>query len=131
MALLTREKILKSQDLPRRRVNTPEWGKGTYVFVRAMTGAERDEFEDHITSRQGRDVQVNIQNIRAQLCVRTICDDEGKLIFSAEDADVLGGKSAQVLDRIFAIAQELSGLGDDEMEKLAKNSSSAQSGASS
>ena len=39
--MLTREQILGLSDLPREEVRIPEWGG--VVFVRALTGSERDQ----------------------------------------------------------------------------------------
>ena len=41
--MLTREQILGSDDLKRQTVAVPEWGGD--VFVRMLTGGERDAFE--------------------------------------------------------------------------------------
>ena len=41
--LLTRDLILKADDIQTREVEVPEWG-GT-VLIRALTGTERDAYE--------------------------------------------------------------------------------------
>ena len=43
------------------------------------------------------------------------------------DISVLGQKSAAALQRVFNVAQRLSGFSDEDLEELAKNSSDAQS----
>ena len=48
-----RDSILSADDLPRRAVATPEWpGADGLLFVRTMTGAERDEYETLVYSKQ-------------------------------------------------------------------------------
>lgn len=125
MALLTRDQILKAQDLPTEDVPVPEWG-GT-VRVRALTGAERDAFEQSIVEQRGRSARMNLQNLRAKLVALTVVDEEGNRIFSDSDAKLLGKKSALALNRVFEVAQKLSGLTSEDVEELTKNSESDQS----
>ena len=122
MALLTRDAILQVQDLPTERVHVPEWGGD--VLVRALTGAERDRFEQSIVEQRGKSTRMNLQNIRAKLVALTVVDEQGNRIFKDEDVKWLGNKSAAALDRIFEVAQRLSGLRDEDVEELAKNSES-------
>ncbi len=67
---------------------------------------------------------MNLQNIRAKLVALTVVDEQGNRIFKDEDVKWLGNKSAAALDRIFEVAQRLSGLRDEDVEELAKNSES-------
>ena len=97
--LLSRDAILKAQDLPTQDVAVPEWGGA--VRVRALTGAERDAFEASITTGKGKNLSVVMENVRAKLVAMTVVDGEGKRVFSDEDARELGRKSAAALDRVF------------------------------
>lgn len=119
MALLTRDAILQAQDLPTERVVVPEWNGE--VLVRALTGAERDTFEQSIVEQRGKSTRMNLQNLRAKLVALTVVDEEGKRLFSDEDAKLLGQKSAAALNRIFEVAQRLSGLRPEDVEELAGN----------
>ena len=83
MALLTREAILQAQDLPTEQVHVPEWGGD--VLVRALTGAERDRFEQSIVEQRGKSTRMNLQNIRAKLVALTVVDEQGNRIFKDED----------------------------------------------
>ena len=118
MTLLNRESILQADDLPKELVDVPEWGGA--VYVRSLTGAERDRFESSMIKQRGKNQQMNLDNIRAKLAVLTVCDEEGKRIFSSADIDELSKKSAAALDRIFAVARRLSGLGEDDVKELAE-----------
>lgn len=117
---LNREAILQADDLERREVSVPEWG-GT-VFVRGMTGRERDQFEASIVKQKGKNTEINMKNARAKLVALCAVDEEGNRIFSDTDIALLSNKSAKALDRIFAMAMELSGISKDDMEELTKNS---------
>ena len=133
MALLTREQILEAQDLPYEE--TEAWG-GT-VGVQGLTGKERDAFELSCTERKkgkgGKEtVTMKLDNVRAKLVARSVVDGPGgSLIFSEADVHALGNKSALELQRVFDVARRLSGLTDDDLEELSKNSESDQSDSSS
>lgn len=117
--MLTKDQILGIKDLQIEQVEVPEWGG--YVFVRGMTGAERDSFEASVVDIRGSSQKINMLNVRAKLVSLTVCDENGERIF--EDADVieLGKKSALALQRLFDIAQRLSGLSKEEVNALEKN----------
>lgn len=114
--LLSKDEILKSTDLKTMEVDVPEWG-GT-VMVSTMSGSARDRFEASIVGKNGG---MNTQNIRAKLVASTLVDEKGNLMFSDEDIIKLGKKSCKALDRIFEAAQKLNGIGDNDIETLAKN----------
>jgi hypothetical protein len=121
---LRREDILNAPDILYEAVEVPEWG-GT-VRIRGLTGSERDEFEASIIQRRGKDIEANLKNIRAKLVSLAAVDEEGNRIFTEEDVVALGRKSARVLDRLFSVAQRLSGLSSEDVEDLAKNSVNGQ-----
>lgn len=122
--ILTRDAILQAEDLPRELVEVPEWGGA--VYVRSLTGTERDAFEFSIVEQRGRSAKMNLRNIRAKLVAVSVVDEDGNRLFTDSDVKVLGQKSAMVLDRLFAAAQRLSGLRNEDVEELAKNSESDQ-----
>lgn len=129
VVLLNRDAILSAEDLEKELVHVPEWGG--HVYVRALTGAERDAFEASMVDQRGRDRKMNLKNLRARLCALTICDEEGNRLFSDADVEALGRKSAAALTRVFAVAQRLSGLTQDDVDELAGNSGETHSGDSS
>jgi len=119
MTVLSRDQILQAHDLPTERVYVPEWGGE--VIVRGLTAAERDAFEQSIVETRGKNTQVNLRNIRAKLVALCCVDEEGSRIFQDEDAELLGRKSAVALNRVFEVAQQLSGLRPEDVEELAGN----------
>ena len=122
MELLTKEQILKSPDLKTETVKMPEWGGK--VIIKAMTGTQRDAFEQSIAI----DGKIDLNNIRAKLCALTIVDETGTRVFSDADIAALGAKSAKALDRVFSHSQKLSGISPDDVKELEKNSGAVQSG---
>ena len=115
---LTRDDILGAQDIEIEKVDTPEWGGFTYV--KGMTGTERDRLESSVVEQSGKNANVNLANIRAKLASETICDEEGKRLFSTKDIVALGKKSAAPLQRVFDVGQRLSGITGDDIEELAE-----------
>ena len=119
MAMLTREMILGAVDLPREAVVVPEWGGE--VWVRGLSGAERDAYEASVLEMKGRGYTIRLENARAKLASLAMCDEQGKRLFLDADVHALGGKSAAALNRVFEVASRLSGLGERDIEELAKN----------
>ncbi len=116
---LTREDILRAQDLPVEEVHVPEWGG--WVRVRGLTAEERDRFEASILEGQGKHTRVKMENIRARLVALTVVDEVGHRLFSDEDVAALAKKSAAAVQRVFDVAMRLSGLTEEAVEELAKN----------
>lgn len=123
--LLSRAAILAAPDLPTQDVAVPEWGGA--VRIRGLTGAERDAFEAAIAQRKGKDVRMNLQNVRARLVAMSAVDESGARLFSDGDVAALGEKSAVALERVFTAAMRLSGLTPDDVKDLTENLEPGQS----
>jgi len=121
MKCLSRDDILQVDDLPRELVEVPPWGGS--VYVRGLTGSERDLFEAEMVEWVGdgknRYKQVTLENARAKLAARTICDENGKRLFTDADIRALAEKSAVGLQIVFDVAMRLSGLTQSAVEELA------------
>lgn len=127
MKLLGREDILEAEDSEFEVVEVPEWGGS--VKIKGMTGTERDMFEG---SLQGKDPKtkesiVVYKNARAKLASLSIVGDGGERLFTEKDVIALGKKSASALNRVFEVAQRLSGITDKDIEELEGNSGPDQS----
>lgn len=121
MALLNREAILNAQDLPTEVVPVPEWGGD--VLVRGLNGTDRDKFEmGSVEMKDGKVVDFKRDNVRARLVGLCIVDEQGNRVFSDADIEALGRKSGTALDRVFDVAQRLSGIGKKAQEEARKNS---------
>lgn len=108
------EEILAASDTSLQPVTA--WGKS--LFVKNMTGTERDSFETAIM----KDGKVNTEMFRAKLVVRTLVDAEGKRVFTDEQTAALSAKSAAEIDKVFTVAQKLNGLSPTDVDELTKNS---------
>ena len=115
---LTAKEILAVSDIQIELVNVPEWDGD--VYVKSMTGAERDQYEaDMVTSKKaGEERIIDMSDLRAKLCSMTICDENGNRLFTEKDVRKLTEKSAAALQRIFKVAQRLSGIGDEDLKEL-------------
>jgi hypothetical protein len=118
MAHLTKDGILKADDLKSEVVEVPEWGGE--VTITTMTGTGRDLFELQVYGADGK--QMNMVSLRAKLAAATIVDPEtNELLFGEEDVEKLGRKSAKALDRVFAVACRLNGITGADVKDLEKN----------
>ena len=123
---LSAEEIFAIDDRIYEEVYLDLW-KGS-VFVRSLIGRERDDFEASCLTGKGRNRDVNMKNLRAKLLVRTVCNEQKQPLFTTENIDALGEKNAAVLDKLFGVSQRLSGLGQEEVDALTKNSESDLNG---
>lgn len=123
---LSRDQILAASDLETREVEVPEWGGS--VLVRALSGKERDAYEASLMLIRGKTQIPNLANMRAKLVARAIVDEDGKRLFTDQDVNALGLKSAAALNRVHDVVQELSGLNEGATEDAEENSDAAQSG---
>jgi hypothetical protein len=130
MARLTREAILGAEDLAREEVQVPEWGGS--LFVRSMTGTDRDAWEQSLVPSEGKGGKVgkaDVRNIRARLVALCAVDEAGQRLFTDADVQALGAKNAVALDRCARVAQRLNGLTPEALEDAKGNSAAGPSGA--
>ncbi len=128
MAFLSKEQILNANDIATEVVAVPEWGGE--VRVRGLSAAERDRFEERIVKREGKHARVILTDVRAKLAALSMVDERGERLFNDGEVAVLTRKSAAALQRVFEVAQRLSGLTDEDVEELEKNSESDPADAS-
>lgn len=122
---LSKAAILQANDIQREEVDVPEWG-GT-VLVQGLSGRERDDLEASMIKGKGKNASVNLENLRAKVVARTVVDEDGKRIFEDQDIPALTQKSAAALNRVYEVAQRLSGITQEDVDELTKNSGTAQS----
>ncbi|MBA0126280.1 hypothetical protein H0B56_12080 [Haloechinothrix sp. YIM 98757] len=128
MSLLTADEILATDDIPYEDVEVPEWG-GT-VRVRGLTGTQRARVNGTMMAIKGQDVQVKsdaIAETEIRIVALSLVDEQFQPLFSITQTRKLGEKNAGVISRLFAKANELSGLKKDAVEEMAGNSAAAQS----
>lgn len=120
-----RAAILGVSDIQTEEVHVPEWQ--TWVRVRGLTAAERDDFEQSCVVGKGKNKDVSVRDLRAKLVVRSLVDGDGARLFGDGDYLMLGQKSAAAVDRIYDVAARLSGISETDEEELLGNSTPGQS----
>lgn len=127
--LLSRELLLKKDVL---KIEKVELGDGDFVYVRQMTGRERDRFERsllrEVTDKKGNTTyKQQLEDFRAKLVVGVICDETGKNLLQPGDYNALSeNMSAAKLEAIVNKAQELNKITEEDKENLIKNSEQVQ-----
>jgi len=120
-ALLAKEKL---------EIVKVDLGNDNFVFVRQMTGRERDRFEQSLIKENKNaegGYEKSLEDFRAKLAVCTACDEQGNMIFAAEDYPTLSqNMSAARLERIVNVAQKINKISEEDKENLVKNSSGDQ-----
>lgn len=125
LRILGKNDILDIDDTIITEVAVPEWGGS--VLVKGLSAVERDAFEASMISGSGKNQKVNTQNIRAKLCSLAIVDEKGDRIFDDLKAiEALGKKSAAALTRVYEVAAKQSGLRDEDVDEMVKNSGNDQ-----
>ncbi len=127
--MLTKDQILQADDMPTEIVPVPEWDGE--VKVRTVTAQEKDAWEESLQKGKGRNIKLDLANVRAKLVALCVVDDDGNRVFSDGDVLALGRKGAKAISRIYAAASELNGISDEDLETIVKNSEKTQSDDSS
>jgi hypothetical protein len=122
MGFLSRADLLAACVLPRETVKVPELNGD--VIVQGMSGAQRDAWEASLVEGRGKRRKMNTANIRAKLVAQCCVDSDGKRLFSDEDVEALGTARVDVLNRLFGVAQKLSGVSDEDVDELGSPSAS-------
>jgi len=140
MTLLSRSSLLAKEKIEIVEVDLGKDEKGDpqSVFVRQMSGRERDvwersfvkEIKDNRGTVIGHDQA--FEDFRAKLAVVTVCNSEGMLILKPSDAPILSqNMSAATLEKIVNAAQRLNAITEEDKEAIVKNSEADQVGNSS
>ena len=129
MKLLNRESLLKKDVLKIEKVQLSE---DEYVYVRQMTGRERDSFEKLLlreTKVNGKlDFEKNLDDFRAKLAVTTLCDEEGNILLTPGDYSLLSqNMAASKLEKIVTMASKMNAISEEDKEALVKNSTASLS----
>lgn len=117
--VLTRDEALGYLDLQVEPVKIPEWG-GKILYVRRLSGEERDIFEDLTFGAEGSQKD-RLRNFRAKLVCLCACNEKGERLFTQDDIEALGKKSASALERIYRVAERLCGFRKKDVDELTKN----------
>jgi hypothetical protein len=128
--LLTRDALLQKEELKIAKVELPD---GDFVYVRMMTGRERDLFDrsllQEVVDKKGNTTyKQSLEDFRAKMVVNVVCDELGKNLLQPNDYNLLSqNMSAAKLELIVNAAQALNKITEADKEALVKNSEADQS----
>jgi hypothetical protein len=119
MSQLTKEQILRSS--PKlQEIEIPEWGGS--VFIRPVTLEEQGKLADLGAKHEKSPAAARIKHCTLSLLQWTVCDEEGKPLFTAEDlAGLMGKSSASAFLRLQDAILKFSGLTEESRRELEKN----------
>lgn len=123
-----KDQILAADDLPFEDVKVPEWG--VELRVRGLTGTDRDAYEARAVAvrNAGQDIELRLADFRSRLVVKCLHDPAtDQRLFDDKEVSALGAKSGVVIQRLFKIAQRLSGMDTDALGRAEGNSETDQS----
>ena len=107
--------------LDKELVEVEEWGGA--VWVRVLTGTERDRFEVQVSDSKRT-------NFRARLAVYCVCDENGQRLFAESDVQALGNQPGSALEKVCTVALRLNRYTSEDVALLEKNSESVTSNGS-
>lgn len=111
--------IFATDDIEIVAVPVPEWGG--VVYVKAMSGLDRERYFDSIKRIEGygkKERTVIIHPLStAKLVAATACNENGQLLFTHLDVEKLAKKSSKALQRLVDASAKLNGLDDEDDPK--------------
>lgn len=117
MALLSKLDIWEAADSKTEEVKVPEWGGE--VLIKTLSAAERDDFESSVAGTDGK--KPNLRNFRAKYVAKCTVDAHGNHLFTENDLEKLGRKSAKAVDRIYSAAQKLNAMSNEDVAELVED----------
>ena len=132
---LSKEEILKADDLETREVEVPEWAppgvEHAVVRVRGLDGTARDAYEaSMVEMREDNTMGPSLSNMKVKLVAKAIVDEAGNPMFNEFDIGALGQKSAIALGRVYEVVAQMSGLAPEAVTVAMGNSDGVPSAAS-
>ncbi|MGW3936438.1 hypothetical protein [Streptomyces phaeochromogenes] len=130
MALLSKAQIDAADDRNWEDVPVPEWGGE--VRLLGLSGTERNAYQSSLVvlGPNGAVQRMNLADQTAKLLAKAVVDEDFERLYTDKEVKELGKKNGAVLERLFRVAQRLSGMRKEDVEVAAGNSEAAQSGAS-
>ena len=133
MALVTKKQISDAVDRKWEDVPVPEWGGE--VRLMALSAADRGYIEAGSVVANGQNPQLKVESLkvyREQLVGMSMVDENFERVYTNKEiaAGELGGKSGEIIERLAAKVQELSGMGRYAVKEAEGNSDAAPSDSS-
>lgn len=98
-------------------IEVEEWGG--QVGLKVMSQAERETFDRALMDNMDEaGKSVDVAAMKAVLVAGTICDGEGKRIFTSDEIREM---PTGPIERLYAICQEMNGMTEKKLEEAVKN----------
>lgn len=125
---ISREALLTPLKVRREKVDLPEFGPDSYVWVHGMTAREKVEHDAWMMNAKWDGVDKSkFSKQKDRMIAFCVRDDDGNRLLSFDDIEQLGQWPADLSNRLFDVANRLSG-GATDAAALAKNSSETTDG---
>lgn len=112
--------ILASADTPVMKVDVPEWG--VEVGIKSMSAKSRASVMELAQQGEGFDAE-KVLGLWARTLQGCIVDpDTLEPVFDSDDMEQLMDKSAAVIERLWTMAFEQSGMTEDKVNEAGKGS---------
>jgi len=116
---LTKDQIL-SVTPKLKEVDVPEWGGS--VFIRPVTLEEQGKLADLGAKHEKSSAAIRIRHCTLSLLQWTVCDEEGKPLFTGDDlAGLMTKSSASAFLRLQDAVLRFSGLTEESRREQGKN----------
>lgn len=112
---LNKHQIYAAVDFKTEMVDIPEWGGE--IEIRTMSVGQKFEYDNFIEEKKP-----TMQELALYVIKKCCIDDQGKLMFTDEDDQLLLEKSVQSLMRLFDACVALNRQRASDVEDAAKNS---------
>ena len=123
--ILTKEAILKSDDLKGESLTIKEWGGDINVGI--LSGTDLDKFQKVLKELSGKGISENLPDKLARLAILVISDEKGKRLFTDADIPALMAKSFPAMQRVMEKALEVNQMTEEAAAELSGESASGQS----
>jgi hypothetical protein len=115
-----RDAIFAASDTPIETVEVPEWG--VTVGIRSMSAKSRAAVMELAQQGDGIDAD-KVLGMWARTLQGCIVDPEtGDAVFTLDDMEALMDKSATVIERLWTMCFEQSGMTEDKVNEAGKDS---------
>lgn len=115
---MNRDDILSIIDLDFKSIKVPAWGKD--IFIRQLSAYERATLNELTLPLQESTKDSDQIKVMAIACTYFISDENGKRLFSDDDAEALQSKSQEAIHFIFIEGMKYSAMTAEETAKAKK-----------
>jgi hypothetical protein len=116
----TRDLILSADDIELVKLSVPAWkdkeGNVIDVYIKQMSGKDAEEYIEATSPEHGGSKQRN-----AKVLVSSVCDKDGKRLFTNADIAALQDKNSRVITWLVEEILKINFKSSNEIETEAKN----------